>query len=100
MRGIHGVAMEEPRTEFSMNGGFAISTGLRGASAWRLPIQALRISRGRNVGSMPSASAALCGFVTALVRMRWPAGYPLMRSNSSAGQSGIPAATSVMAPIS
>src|SRR3954452_1557650 len=49
---------------------------------------------------MPSASAARCGVVAALVKTRTPRGKPLMASNSSAGPSGRPAATSVIPPIS
>ena len=46
---------------------------------------------------MPSASAARCGLVTALVKIRKPRENPAMESNSSAGHSGMPAATSVIA---
>src|SRR5262249_35051658 len=74
--------------------------GARGCSVLRFSIQALSASSGRNVGSMPSASAARCGLVVALVKMRKPRGKPLMPSNRSAGPSGRPAATSVTAPIS
>src|SRR6266567_3027114 len=76
------------------------TAGARGCSALRFSIQALSASSGRNVGSMPSASAARCGLVVALVKMRKPRGKPLMASNRSAGPSGRPAATSVTAPIS
>src|SRR6266851_1109659 len=76
------------------------TTGARGCSVLRFSIQALSASSGRNPGSMPSASAARCGLVVALVKMRKPRGKPLMPSNRRAGPSGRPAATSVMAPIS
>src|SRR2546429_629321 len=76
------------------------TAGARGCSALRFSIQALSASSGRNVGSMPSASAARCGLGVALVKMRKPRGKPLMGSDRSAGPSGRPAATSVTAPIS
>ena len=49
-------------------------TGGRGLSVWRFSIHALSASSGRSVGSMPSASAARCGLVVALVKMRKPRG--------------------------
>src|SRR5262245_7826581 len=76
------------------------TAGALGCSVLRFSIQALSASSGRNPGSMPSASAARCGLVVALVKMRKPRGKPLMPSNRRAGPSGRPAATSVMAPIS
>ena len=63
-----------PRVLFSKNAASFTTTGLWVLSVWRLPIQALRASSGRSVGSMPSASAARCGVVVALVNTRKPAG--------------------------
>ena len=89
-----------PRMEFSMNGASLTLTGLCGFSVCRFFIQAFSASSGLSDGSMPSASAARCGVVVALVKTRKPGAKPLMRSNSSAGHSGVPAATSVMPPSS
>ena len=75
-------------------------TGGCGVSVLRFSIQALSASSGRSAGSRPSASAARCGWVVALLKTRKPRGKPLMLSNSTAGPSGNPAATSVMPPIS
>jgi hypothetical protein len=49
---------------------------------------------------MPSASAARAGVVVAFVKIRKPGAEPFIRSNNKAGQSGEPAATSVIPPIS
>ena len=49
-------------------------TGLWCLSVWRFAIQAFSASRGRSDGSSPSASAARCGLVVALVKIRKPAG--------------------------
>src|SRR6516225_8723847 len=76
------------------------AAGARCCSVLRFSIHALSASSGRNPGSMPSASAARCGLVVALVKMRKPRGKPLIPSNRRAGPSARPAATSVMAPIS
>ena len=71
-------------------GGVLHGHGLAAAcSVLRFSIQALSASSGRSAGSSPSASAARCGLVTALVKTRKPRGKPLMSSNSSAGQSGM-----------
>ena len=59
-----------PRIEFSMNAALATSTGFCGVSVWRLRIQAFSASSGFKVGSRPSASAARCGVVVALVKTR------------------------------
>ena len=83
-----------------MNGAFVTSTGWCGLRVCRRCIQAFSASSGFSDGSMPSASAARCGVVVALVKTRVPGAWPLMRSNSSAGHSGVPAATSVMPPSS
>src|SRR5262249_55181466 len=66
------------------------TTGARGCNVLRFSIHALSASSGRNFGSMPSASAARCGLVVALVKMRKPRGKPLMASNKSAGPSDRP----------
>ncbi len=89
-----------PLVECCRKAAFLTTTGARGCNVLRFSIQALSASSGRNFGSMPSASAARCGLVVALVKMRKPRGKPLMASNRSAGASDRPAATSVTAPIS
>ena len=76
---------------------------LRGLAKLKEPrtsIHAFSASNGLSVGSIPSARAARCTLVVAIVRIRRPFGYPLIRSNNSAGQSGSAAVTSVMPPIS
>ena len=89
-----------PVNEFSMNAALFTSTGFCGFKVCRRCIQAFSASSGLSEGSMPSASAARCGVVVALVKTRSLLASPLMRSNSSAGHSGVPAATSVMPPSS
>jgi hypothetical protein len=85
---------------FCKNEAFFTATGAHGSIRLRLAIQALSASSGRRPGSTPSASAARCALVTALVKMRNPCGKPLISSKRRAGPSGRPAATSVMPPIS
>ena len=75
---------------FQRSGASLTVTGACGLSVLRFSIQALSASSGRSVGSRPSASAARCGLVMALVKMRNPRGKPLISSNSRAGQSGMP----------
>ena len=55
-----------------MNAALPVSTGGCGLSVCRFFIQAFSASSGLSVGSMPSASAARCGVVVALVNTRTP----------------------------
>ena len=58
--------------EFSRNAASVTSTGLCGVSVCRFAIHAFSASSGLSDGSMPSASAARCGVVVALVKTRKP----------------------------
>ena len=66
-----------PVNEFSMNAALFTSTGFCGFKVCRRCIQAFSASSGLSEGSMPSASAARCGVVVALVKTRKPAGQSL-----------------------
>ncbi len=66
-------------------------TGAIGVSVWRFTIQALSASSGRSAGSSPSASAARCGLMVALVKTRKPGRValdPVEQQRRAFGQPG------------
>ena len=70
--GKRAISTSRPATVFSRNAAVLTVTGGCGLKVLRFSIQAFSASSGRSVGSSPSASAARCTLVVALVKMRKP----------------------------